>query len=205
MAVTLTTPNTLLGTFVPKSDATRLVSTIATVVLGTLFITLCSKINVPTWPVPVTLQTFSVAALAAAFGWRVGAATLALYILEGLSGLPVFAGAAAGPAYLFGPTGGFIIGFLLMAIIVGKAADMGLSRRPLALFGAMLLGDAVVLAVGFAWLLALAGNASWIDHANVVGSAFAKAVQPFIVWDALKMAFAALTVTGIWALLRRKA
>ena len=142
MAVTLTTPNTLLGTFVPKSDATRLVSTIATVVLGTLFITLCSKINVPTWPVPVTLQTFGVAALAAAFGWRVGA---------------------------------------------------------------MLLGDAVVLAVGFAWLLALAGNASWIDHSNVVGSAFAKAVQPFIVWDALKMAFAALTVTGIWALLRRKA
>ena len=67
MAVTLTTPNTLLGTFVPKSDATRLVSTIATVVLGTLFITLCSKINVPTWPVPVTLQTFGVAALAAAY------------------------------------------------------------------------------------------------------------------------------------------
>src|SRR5688572_23832315 len=108
MALTLTTPNTILGALEPKSAATRLAGAVLTVLVGTALLTLSAKINVPTWPVPVTLQSFAVAALAAAFGWRIGVATVAAYILEGLAGLPVFAGAAAGPAYLLGPTGGFI-------------------------------------------------------------------------------------------------
>ncbi len=204
MAVTLTTPNTLLGVFQPKGDAARLASNLVTVVLGTLLITICAKINVPVWPVPVTLQGFAIAALAAAFGLRIGVATVALYLIEGAAGLPVFAGATAGIPYLMGPTGGFLIGFLLMAAIIGYAADRGASGKPLALFAAMLAGDAVLLVLGFAWLLFMAGQAQWIDQANVVASAFAKAVQPFIVWDILKMALAALTVTGAWNLLSRR-
>src|SRR6185437_10251227 len=98
MAVTLTTPKTLLGTFVPSTDAAKLVSGLVTIVLGTLFLTICSKINVPTWPISVTLQTLAVAVLAAAFGWRVGVATVILYIVEGLSGLPVFS-VGGGPLY----------------------------------------------------------------------------------------------------------
>ena len=204
MAVTLTTPNTLLGVFQPKGDAARLASNLVTVVLGTLLITICAKINVPVWPVPVTLQGFAIAALAAAFGLRIGVATVALYLIEGAAGLPVFAGATAGIPYLMGPTGGFLIGFLLMAAIIGYAADRGASGKPLALFAAMLAGDAVLFVLGFAWLLFMAGQAQWIDQANVVASAFAKAVQPFIVWDILKMALAALTVTGAWNLLSRR-
>jgi biotin transport system substrate-specific component len=204
MAVTLTTPNTLLGVFQPKGDAAKLVANIATVVLGTLLITICAKINVPVWPVPVTLQSFAIAALAAAFGLRIGVATVALYLLEGAVGLPVFAGMSAGIPYLMGPTGGFLIGFLLLAAIVGYAADRGASGKPLTLFAAMLVGDAVLFVLGFAWLLFMAGQAQWIDQANVVASAFAKAVQPFIVWDILKMALAALTVTGAWNLLSKR-
>ncbi|QQR35753.1 biotin transporter BioY [Devosia oryziradicis] len=204
MAVTLTTPNTLLGVFQPKGDAARLASNLVTVVLGTLLITICAKINVPVWPVPVTLQGFAIAALAAAFGLRIGVATVALYLIEGAAGLPVFAGATAGIPYLMGPTGGFLIGFLLMAAIIGYAADRGASGKPLALFAAMLAGDAVLFVLGFAWLLFMAGQAQWIDQTNVVASAFAKAVQPFIVWDILKMALAALTVTGAWNLLSRR-
>src|SRR5687768_11980089 len=204
MAVTLTTPNTLLGVFQPKGDAARLASNLATVVLGTLLITLCAKINVPVWPVPVTLQSFAIAALAAAFGLRIGVATVALYLLEGAFGLPVFAGASAGLPYLMGPTGGFLIGFLLLAAIVGYAADRGASGKPLTLFAAMLAGDAVLFVLGFAWLLFMAGQAQWIDQANVVASAFAKAVQPFIIWDILKMALAALTVTGAWNVLSKR-
>jgi biotin transport system substrate-specific component len=203
MAVTLTTPNTLLGTFAPKSEQAKLVSALLTVVLGTLFITICSKISVPGTPVPVTLQTLSVALLAAAFGWRVGVATVALYIVEGLSGLPVFAN-GGGAAYVFSPTFGFIVGYLPMAAIIGRAADLGASRRILALFAVMVLADAVVFGFGYAWLVAMSSGAKWIDPNNVMGSAFAKAVQPFIVWDLLKMAFAAVTVTGAWTLLRRK-
>lgn len=203
MAVTLTTPNTLLGAFQPKSDAAKLATNLATVVLGTLVITIAAKINVPVWPVPVTLQSMAIAALAAAFGARIGVATVALYLLEGAMGLPVFA-TGGGLAYLVGPTGGFLLGFLAMAGIIGLAADRGASAKPLTLFGAMLVGEAVLLSLGFAWLLLLSGQAQWIDQTNVVASAWAGAVQPFLVWDVLKMALAALTVTGAWNVFGRK-
>jgi biotin transport system substrate-specific component len=203
MAVTLTTPNTLLGMFQPKSDAARLASNLATVVLGTLFITLCAKINVPVWPVPVTLQGFAIATIAAAFGLRIGVATVALYLLEGAAGLPVFA-TGGGLAYLVGPTGGFLLGFLVMAAIIGYAADKGASGKPLTLFAAMIAANAVLLVLGFTWLLALSGNAGWIDQSNVIASAFAGAIQPFLVWDILKMALAALTVTGAWNLFAKR-
>jgi biotin transport system substrate-specific component len=204
MAVTLTTPNTILGVLEPKSQTTRLLSNLVIVVLGTALITLAAKINVPTWPVPVTLQSFAVAALAAAFGARIGLATVALYLLEGAAGLPVFAGATAGIPYLLGPTGGFLLGFLPMAFIIGYAADRGASGKPVALFIAMLAGEVVLFALGFLWLVTLGAGASWLDATNVIGSGFAKAVQPFLVWDALKMLFAALTVTGVWAIAKRR-
>lgn len=203
MAVTLTTPNTLLGVFQPKGDAARLASNLATVVLGTLLITICAKINVPVWPVPVTLQSFAIAALAAAFGMRIGVATVALYLLEGAFGLPVFA-TGGGLAYLAGPTGGFLLAFLALAAIVGYAADRGASGKPLTLFAVMVGAEALVLVLGFVWLLALSGQAGWIDQNNVVASAFAGAIQPFVIWDILKMALAALTVTGAWALFGRR-
>lgn len=151
------------------------------------------------WPVPVTLQGFAIAALTAAFGMRIGVATVALYLLEGAMGLPVFA-TGGGLAYLVGPTGGFLLGFLAMAAIIGFAADRGASSKPLTLFAAMVVADAVLLALGFAWLLLLSGQAGWIDQSNVVASAFAGAVQPFVIWDVLKMALAALTVTGAYSL-----
>ncbi|KRA55933.1 biotin transporter BioY [Devosia sp. Root635] len=203
MAVTLTTPNTLLGVFQPKGDTAKLAANLATIVLGTLLITICAKINVPVWPVPVTLQGFAIAALSAAFGLRIGVATVALYLLEGAFGLPVFA-TGGGLAYLVGPTGGFLLGFLVMAAIIGYAADKGASGKPLTLFAAMVAADAVLLVLGFVWLLALSGNAGWIDQNNVVASAFAGAIQPFIVWDILKMALAALTVTGAWNILAKR-
>ena len=204
MAVTLTTPNTILGVLEPKSQTTRIVSNIVTVLLGTVLITLAAKINVPTWPVPVTLQSFAVAALAAAFGWRIGVATVVAYLLEGAAGLPVFA-TGGGMAYLVGPTGGFLLGFIPMAYVIGRAADLGASGSVGMLLLAMLIGDAVLFALGFLWLLTLGSAAAWIDQTNIVGSAFAKAVQPFLIWDGLKMLFGALTVTGIFTLAKRRA
>ena len=204
MAVTLTTPNTLLGAFQPKGDAARLATNVVTVVLGALLITIAAKISVPVWPVPVTLQSFAIAGLAAAFGWRIGVATVALYLLEGAAGLPVFAGAGAGIPYLMGPTGGFLLGFLIFAAIIGAAADRGASSKPLALFGAMLVAEVVLLAIGFTWLLLLSGQAGWIDQSNVLVSAFDGAIRPFIIWDVLKMALAALTVTGAWGMFSAK-
>lgn len=202
MAPALSSSTTLLGWFRSRSGAAGAASTIVTILLGTLFLTLCAKISVPVWPVPVTLQGFAVAAISAAFGLRIGVATVAAYLLEGALGLPVFA-AGGGLAYFVGPTGGFLVGFLIMAAVVGYAADRGASSKPLVLIGAMLVGNAALLAFGFVWLLALSGTAGWIDPSNPVASAFAGAIQPFIVWDILKMALASVTVTGAWKLASR--
>ena len=147
MALTLTTPNTVLGVLSPKSQSARLVINLVTVVLGSLVLALSAKVSVPVMPIPVTLQTMVVAALAAGFGWRIGVATVALYIVEGLSGLPVFA-TGGGLDYIMRPSFGFILGYLPMAYIIGRAADLGASRRLVLLFGAMLLADAVLFAFG---------------------------------------------------------
>jgi len=204
MATTFATSNTLLGLYQPKSQTARLISAVAVAFLGSVLLTIAAKINVPVWPVPVTLQTMAVAALAAGLGARMGVATVALYLAQGLAGLPVFAGAGAGLPYLMGPTGGFILSWLPMAFIIGYAADKGLSRKFLPLFAVMIGASIFGFAAGFAWLLALSGQAGWIDQSNVVVSAYKGAVEPFIVWDIVKMAFAALTVVGGWALLSRK-
>lgn len=204
MAMTFATPHTLLGTLQPKGRTAQTVTAVAVAFLGSILLTLAAKTSVPVWPVPVTLQSMAVAFVAAAFGARIGVAAVALYIAQGMAGLPVFAGAFAGPAYLFGPTGGFILAWLPMAAMIGYAADRGLSRRFLPLFGVMLAGAALQFVAGFMWLLVLSGNASWIDQTNVVASAYKAAVEPFLFWDMAKMAFAALTVVGGWALLQRK-
>jgi biotin transport system substrate-specific component len=211
MAVTLTTQNTVLGVLLPQQDRTRLLANLVTVVLGTLLLAASAKISVPVLPVPVTLATFAVAALAAGFGWRIGVATVALYIAEGLAGLPVFT-FGGGWSYVLSPSFGFILGYLPMAYIIGRAADRGASGKVMSLFVAMLAADAVVFAFGFVWLLAVAGILlqfggalpGWLDAGNLLGSAFEVAVKPFILWDILKLAFAALSVAGIWTLLHRK-
>lgn len=204
MATTFATPNTLLGLYQPKSQAARLVSALAIAFIGSVLITMAAKVNVPTWPVPVTLQSMAIAIIAGAFGFRMATATVGLYLAQGIAGLPVFAGAFAGLPYVFGPTGGFLVGFLAMAAIIGLLADRGAMRNVFSAFGAMLAGATVMFVFGFVWLMTMAGQAAWIDQSNAVASAFQGAVQPFIVWDIVKMAFAALTVVGGWSLLSRK-
>ena len=204
MAVTLTTPNTILGVLEPKTTTERLLSNIAMVLIGTLLITAAAKINVPTWPVPVTLQSFAVAALAGAFGARIGTATVVAYLLEGALGIPVFA-TGGGIAYLMGPTGGFLLGFVPMAYVIGRAADLGGSSRVLMLTVSMLIADALLFVIGYAWLVLVLANLKGVSPTAVLGSAFDGAIKPFAIWDALKMVFAALTVTGLWAAFKKRA
>lgn len=212
MALTLTTPNTLIGAIEPKGTAARVWTNIATVVLGTVLLTLSAKVSVPVQPIPVTLQTLAVAIIAASLGWRLAVATVALYIVEGLANLPVFA-SGGGFDYIFRPSFGFILGYLPMAAVIGWASDRGWSRNLPLLFAAMVIGDAIAFLFGFGWLMAVinaivsAGSAlpAWpaLDPQNLVGSAYDGAVAPFIVWDLVKMAFAAITVFGVWRLLKR--
>jgi biotin transport system substrate-specific component len=199
--MTLTTPNTILGVLEPKTQTERVLSNVAMVLIGTLLLTASAKINVPTWPVPVTLQTFAVAALAGAYGWRLGVATVIAYLIEGAIGIPVFA-TGGGISYLVGPTGGFLIGFIPMAYIAGLAADRGASGRVVALGLGMLIADAVLFVFGFAWLVLVLANLKGVSPMAVIPGAFDAAIKPFVIWDVLKMIFAALTVSGVWSLSR---
>jgi len=177
---------------------------VALAVAGSLLLVLAAKIKVPFWPVPMTLQTMAVLGIGAAYGSRLGAATVALYIAYGLAGLPVFTNTppvAAGPLYLVGPTGGFLVGFVMAAAIAGWAAarDASLVR----LVGGLVAAEAALMLLGFAWLALGAQMA-----AGTTGVGFAKAfafgVQPFLLGDLVKLALVACLARAGWSLLQRR-
>jgi biotin transport system substrate-specific component len=211
MAETMTTPNTVLGALLPEARSMRLATQVGAVILGTVALAIASKIQVPVWPVAITVQSMVVAIIGGVMGWRLGLATLALYIAQGLTGLPVFS-RGGGIEYVFSPSFGFILGWVPMVVIAGLVAEKARGRIvPLAL--GMIVADAVSFVFGFAWLLVVANMIvssggelpKWLAGGDLLTVAWNGAVQPFIVWDLLKMVFAALTVAGALSLLRRKA
>lgn len=163
--------------------------------LGSLLLTLSAKIQVPLF-VPMTLQTLVVLLIGASFGPRLGAATILLYLAEGAMGLPVFAGTpekGIGLAYMLGSTGGYLIGFVLAAALMGVLAERGLLRAVPGALAAMLLGHFIIDLCGYAWLATLIGGQK----------AFALGVAPFLLGDAIKAALgAALLPASFWALER---
>ncbi len=195
----------LIGRFVPEESGRRAAALVGFAILGSLILWASAKISVPFWPVPMTLQTGAVALIAAAYGWRLGLATVLLYLAEGAFGLPVFQGTperGIGLLYMVGPTCGFLVGFAAEAVVVGWLAERGFDRNPLKLFGAMLLGDAIVFVLGFAWLAWFAILASGA-HGIGAASAFSAGVAPFIFGDVVKLALAAALVVSGARLVRR--
>lgn len=197
--------STLAGQILPATrPRSALLRNLALAVAGSLLMVAAAKIKVPFWPVPMTLQTLAVLALGAAYGPRLGAATIALYVAYGLAGLPVFTNTpplAAGPLYLAGPTGGFILGFVIAAAIAGWAAARGASL--VRLLGGLLLADLALMVVGCLWLAfgaQMAGGATGVGLAK----AFAYGVQPFLLGEALKTTLAASLVGAGWSLLGRR-
>ncbi len=194
---TLTNGNALAISLMPSSKAMRYVWLAFLSFAGALLITVAAKVQVPFWPVPMTLQTLAIFAIASAFGMRLAVATMGLYLLQGAAGFPVFAGTpekGIGLAYMAGPTGGYLLGFLVMAAIAGWAADRGWSRNPLKLGAAMLAGEAIMLVLGALWLGYLFGADKIVAYG----------VGPFIVTDIVKLAIAACLVPAVWPLLQRK-
>jgi biotin transport system substrate-specific component len=179
---------TLAATLWPAQRSSRIARAAALAVGGALVLTLSAKIQVPFIPVPMTLQTLVVLVLGAAFGARLAAATVALYLLEGLLGLPVFAGAVAGPAYMAGPTGGFLLGFLIAAALIGFLAERGWDRSWGRLVAAMTLGHVAIFALGFGWLAVLIGPEK----------GFALGVAPFALATIVKTLLAAALIVAAW-------
>jgi biotin transport system substrate-specific component len=168
------------------------VRAIVLALIGTALLTLSAKIQVPFWPVPMTMQTFVVLVLGMAYGWRLAGATVLLYLAQGALGLPVFAG-GGGAAYLAGPTAGYLAGFLLAAVAVGWLAEHGWDRSVPRTLAAMLIGTAIIFACGIAWLSTLIG----------LPQAIAAGLVPFLLGEAVKIALATAILPFAWRLLRR--
>ncbi|MFN3226455.1 MAG: biotin transporter BioY [Hyphomicrobiales bacterium] len=177
------------------SPAFRALRFVGLALIGTLLLTLSAKIKVPFYPVEMTMQTFMILALAAAYGRNLAVATVLLYLAEGAMGLPVFTGSperGIGLAYMMGPTGGYLAGFIVCAAIVGAAADRGWSTSIPKMALAMLVGLTALFVLGVAWLSTLIGFNGAITHG----------VLPFLLGDATKLALAALAVPAGMALLK---
>lgn len=157
------------------------------VLAGAALITLGAKIQVPFWPVPMTLHTLAIFLVAAALGPRLGSAAMVSYLAAGAAGLPVFSGTperGIGIAYMVGPTGGYLIGFLIASGVIGWLAR---GRGAIGQGLAMLCGLAIVYAFGLAWL------AQFVPAPKLIAAGFA----PFILGDLIKIALVCTLLVGV--------
>ncbi|UCH73132.1 MAG: biotin transporter BioY [Rhodospirillales bacterium] len=188
---------TLIGALWPEGGLSRSLRLAVLALAGTALLTLSAKIQVPFYPVPLTLQTFVVLAIGMAYGWRLGGATLLLYLAEGAVGLPVFAGTpekGIGLAYMLGGTGGYLVGFVAAAMLVGWLAERGWDRSAATTALAMLIGNIAIYLPGLLWLGALFG---WDKPILEWG------LLPFLLGDAVKLVLAAAVMPLAWRAVRR--
>ena len=151
---------TLSHAFFPSMSR---ITQVLMVLLGSLFIAIAAQINVPMYPVPVTLQTLAILLVGMAFGARLGAATLIVYLAEGAMGLPVFAKGMNGAAF-FSPTAGFLVGFVAMAFLAGLMTDRGIRNVFALAIGAILISFLIYIP-GVAWAMWIAeAQADWSSH-----------------------------------------
>jgi biotin transport system substrate-specific component len=187
---------TLASALWPSSTKTGALRAAVLMVLGTVALWLSSKIQVPLIPVPITMQTLVVLVIGVAYGWKLGGATVLLYLAEGAVGLPVFAGSwseGGGVDLLYGPTGGYLVGFAVAAAICGSLAERGWDRSLFKAGAAMVIGNLVIYALGLTWLAIQIG----------MTDAFKYGLVPFLVGDALKIVLGACLLPATWHLIGR--
>ncbi len=186
-------PRTLVDRLLPRQQRSWLFDT-GLIILFSGFVGLTAQVEIPLWPVPLTLQTLGVFFTGAVLGGRRGALALLLYLAEGAAGLPVFAGGASGGTHVLGPTGGYLAGFVFAAGVVGLLAERGWDRQLVWTMLAMVVGNLVVYAFGVAWLSIFLSD---------IGTALIQGMLVFMPGDLVKIAIAALALPGGWALARR--
>lgn len=174
----------------------RRVRDVALVLGSTALMAVLAQVAVPLpfTPVPLSLATFVALLSGAALGPARAATSMTLYLALGVAGVPVFAGQGSGWAF---SSFGYVIGYILAAVVVGALARRGADRRPTATVGATLLGSLCVYACGVPWLMGFLG----VD----LGRALALGVVPFLIGDAVKSVAAAMVLPGTWKLVGRRA
>ena len=171
---------------------------ISLVLAGALLIYLTARVAIPVpgSPVPITGQTFGVLLVGGALGFRRGLIGVALYVLLGVIGLPFFAEGKGGLSVIWGATGGYLVGFVIAGGLVGRLAELGWDRKIGGALGAMLLGSAVIYAIGLPWLGIVTGTSP--------AETIAQGLTPFIFGDALKLVLAAVLFPVAWWVVGRR-
>ncbi len=152
-----------------------------------------ANITIPLWPVPITMQTFGIFMIAFFFGSRKGLLTIALYILAGLVGFGVFANNKSGLAALLGPTGGYIIGFVVAVFVVGLLIEKGWGRTKSSVLLCMVIGNIIIYILGLIGLSIALSNLTFLQVLNA-------GLFPFLIGDAVKIAAAMALFPWAWNL-----
>ena len=193
--MTTQTPSlTLAEAIFPQTGLALRVKQLVLVVAGITALILAAKIKIPMFPVPMTMGTFAVLSIGAAYGARLGLATILAYMLIGALGFDVFAGSSAevsGVTYMMGGTGGYLVGYVLAVLALGALARQGWDRVRGKMALALVLGNVLIYVPGLIWLTVLYG---------VDAPILAWGLTPFLVGDLVKLALAALLLPALWSL-----
>ena len=166
----------------------KLIKYVFLALIGSIVLAVSSKIKIPFYPVPMTMQTLVVLMIGIGFGWKLGLITVSLYLFEGIIGLPVFSGTpekGIGLIYFTGPTMGYLLGFLVAAYISGKFAyDNNLLKN----FLKLLLATSFIYILGLIWLGNLIG---WEKPIFKLGA------QPFLIAELFKILIATFAINQI--------
>ena len=181
---------TLINNIYRTNTSTQhLVKVILMIVLGCILLTLSAKIQVPFWPVPMTMQTFVVFIIGMSYGFSFGASTLFSYLILGAIGLPVFA-KGGGLMYLTGPTSGYLYGMAVAVAVIGFFADKGYAKSYVKSFLTILIGTIIIFVFGVGYLGLIIGY----------DKAFSAGLYPFILSETFKIALAVAIIPTIWKL-----
>ena len=193
--MTTTTHNSVLAEVIlPLTGQAMRVKQIILVIAGIAALAVAAKIKIPMIPVPMTMGTFAVLSIGAAYGMRLGLVTIIGYMLIGALGFDVFAGSSAetfGITYMMGGTGGYLVGYVLAVLALGYAARQGWDRSIGKMALAMVLGNVLIYVPGLVWLAVLYGTDAPI---------FTWGLTPFLLGDLVKLALAALLLPAVWGL-----
>jgi biotin transport system substrate-specific component len=193
---------TLLDSAIPRPSArtSAIALDVALVASGVLLMTIASQISIPWYPVPLTGGTFGALLIGGLLGLRRAFLSLAVYLGLGVLGLGVFAEWSGGWDYFTASTGGYLVGYLVAACIVGWFADRGATRSITTMIGVMLIANATIYLFGASWL------ANWTPPGAEAAlgweAAYELGIQPFVPGDIVKLFFAACLLPGGWQLLR---
>ena len=179
--------NLLINYIWPLKKSNVILKNIILVVLGTVILTISAKIQIPFWPVPMTMQTFIVFIIGMSYGFALGSYTLIAYLVLGAIGLPVFA-KGGGILYLTGPTAGYLYGMLFAVAVIGFLAEKGYAKSYFKSLFALLVGTILIFVLGISFL----GTVIGYDKALSAG------LYPFVLSEIFKIALAVAIIPTIW-------